>query len=330
MKKILLIRFSSIGDIVLTSPVIRSLKQQLGCELHVLTKQKFSAITENNPFVEKVHKFQNKTSEVIPALKAEKFDFVVDLQKNARSVKLRRLLGLPSSSFPKLNIEKWMLVNLNINRLPNIHIVDRYFEAVKQLGVKNDGKGLDFFIPKLDEILPAEIHPDLENGYIGFVIGGMHNTKMFPPEKVCRVIAKFDLPVVLLGGKEDEENGRFIAEKSPGKTVVNTCGAYSLNQSASIVRQAGLILTNDTGLMHIASAFKKPIISIWGNTIPDFGMYPYLPGNGNRSVFAEVKNLGCRPCSKIGYKKCPKKHFKCMLDQDVNFIAAKAMQLLSS
>ena len=330
MKKILLIRFSSIGDIVLTSPVIRALKQQLSCELHVLTKEKFSAITENNPFVDKVHKFQNKTSEVISTLKAENFDFVVDLQKNARSIKLRKSLGLPSSTFPKLNIEKWMLVNFKVNRLPKTHIVDRYFEAVKKLCVKNDGKGLDFFIPKPDELLPSEIHPDLKNGYIGFVIGGMHNTKMLPPEKVCEVIAKLELPVVLLGGKEDKANGKFIVENSSRKTVVNACGAYSLNQSASLVRQAVLILTNDTGLMHIAAAFKKPIISIWGNTVPDFGMFPYLPGNESLSVYAELKNLRCRPCSKLGFKKCPKKHFRCMLDQDVEFIAAKAKQLLKA
>lgn len=330
MKKILLIRFSSIGDIVLTTPVIRALKEQLGCELHILTKQKYSTTTDNNPFIDKVYKFEKKLTKVLPSLKAEKYDFVVDLQKNARSIKLRKSLGIQSSSFPKMNIEKWMLVNLKINSLPRVHIVDRYFAAVSKLNVKNDGKGLDFFIPKSEELLPSEIHQDLKNGYVGFVIGGMHNTKMFPPEKVCEVIARLDLPVVLLGGKDDAANGEFIVKNSSGKLVFNTCGTYSLNQSASLVKQAGLIITNDTGLMHIAAAFKKPIISIWGNTIPDFGMYPYLPGKENLSVLAEVEKLGCRPCSKLGYKKCPKKHFKCMLDQDVDFIAAKAKQLLKS
>lgn len=320
LNKILLIRFSSIGDIVLTTPVIRALKEQLNCELHVLTKQKFSTITENNPNVDKVYSFKDKTAEVFQDLKSEEYDFVVDLQKNARSLKLRRSLGVPSSSFPKLNKEKWLLVNFKINRLPKLHIVDRYFDAVKQLGVKNDEKGLDFFIPKEDEVSPAKLHPEFENGYIGFVIGGMHKTKMFPPEKVVEVIAKLDLPVVLLGGTEDKLNGDFIVKKSSGKVVVNACGGYSLNQSASLVRQSGLIITNDTGLMHIASAFKRRIISIWGNTVTDFGMYPYLPGNEKLSVFAEVKNLGCRPCSKLGYKKCPKKHFRCMIDQDIGFI----------
>jgi ADP-heptose:LPS heptosyltransferase len=73
-----------------------------------------------------------------------------------------------------------------------------------------------------------------------------------------------------------------------------------------------LIVTNDTGLMHIASAFHKPIISLWGNTVPEFGMYPYMPGRPQGYDVMEVKKLPCRPCSKIGYEKCPKGHFKCM------------------
>lgn len=328
LKKILLIRFSSIGDIVLTTPIIRALKEQLKCELHVLTKERFSTITENNPHVDKVHSFQTKATEVLSDLKSEGYDLVIDLQKNARSLKVRRALGLPSFSFPKLNKEKWLLVNLKINRLPEVHIVDRYFMAVNHLGVTNDGKGLDFFIPEGEELSPASISPELKKGYVGFVIGGMHNTKMFPVGKVVEVISKLDVPVVLLGGRNDAENGNSIVEKLPGKKVFNTCGIYSLNQSASLVRQSSLVITNDTGLMHITAAFKKPVISIWGNTIPGFGMYPYFPGKENLSVFAERNDLGCRPCSKLGYKKCPKKHFRCMLDQDVDFIVDRANQLL--
>jgi len=315
---------------VLTTPIIRALKQQLECELHVLTKEKFSVITENNPFVDKVYKFEQKIKEVIPELKAENYDFVVDLQKNMRSIKLRRALGNPGASFPKLNKEKWLLVNFKINRLPNVHIVDRYFEAVKQLNVINDDKGLDFFIPENEELKPATIHEKLPGGYIGFVIGGMHKTKMFPVEKVIEVIDKLRLPVVLLGGKEDKDTGDQIVSHTINKLVINTCGKYSLNQSASLVQQSKLILTNDTGLMHIAAAFKKPIISIWGNTIPEFGMYPYLPGYEKRSVLVQVNNLKCRPCSKIGFKKCPKKHFKCMMDQDVDEIAKMANKLIPS
>lgn len=312
---------------MLTTPIIRALKKQLDCELHVLIKKQYSTIFSENPYVDKSHTFKKSLEEVLPILKSEHFDFVVDLQKNYRSVKLRRKLKIPSASFPKLNKQKWLLVNFKIDILPDLHIVDRYFEAATELNLKNDILGLDYFIPAGDEVRLNEIYPELQNGYIGFVIGGRHNTKILPVEKVVSIIEQLHLPVLLLGGPEDKERGSEIDQKVKSNKVINTCGLFNLNQSASLVKQAKLIITNDTGLMHIAAAFKKPVISIWGNTIPKFGMYPYLPDNENLSFLAEVEGLKCRPCSKLGFSKCPKKHFRCMLDQDERVIVEKAREL---
>ena len=272
MKKILLIRFSSIGDIVLISPIVRALKKQLNCELHMLTKKQYATISENNPNVDMVHLFDNNTKEVIADLKKEKFDFVVDLQKNLRSHKILKALKTPFASFPKLNIEKWLLVNFKINQLPNKHIVDRYFEAVSTLAVKNDGKGLEYYYPEEEKIDSLSISKSFRNGFAAWVIGGQHFTKIMPAEKVASIISKMDIPVVLLGGKDDKARGDEIVKLTKGKPVFNSCGQFSLNGSASLVEQSRLVLTNDTGLMHIAAAFKKPIISLWGNTIPEFGM----------------------------------------------------------
>jgi len=327
LKKILLIRFSSIGDIVLVSPVIRALKTQLGCELHILTKNKYRNLYVSNPYVDKVHVFEKSTRDALPALLPEHFDFIVDLQKNLRSYRVKRSLKLPSASFPKLNLKKWLLVNFKINKLEDVHIVDRYFRAVESLGVKKDGKGLDYFLPEEDFVNLKDYPPLKKNAYVGMVIGGQHKTKMLPAEKAARIISRLPWPVVLLGGPEDRENGQAIRNLSENKQVLNSCGELSLNESASLVRQAGIIISNDTGLMHIAAAFKKPIISIWGNTVPEFGMYPYEPDNSEKVVIAEVKGLSCRPCSKIGYEKCPKKHFKCMMDQDEAFIVNEVMRL---
>ena len=325
MNKILLIRFSSIGDIVLTTPVVRALKTQLECELHVLTKKQYSGIYQNNPHVDKVHFFENKLSEVLPELKKQQFGFVIDLQKNLRSIKVRRALKCPSASFPKLNRQKWLLVNFKIDKLPDVHIVDRYLEAVKTLGGKNDNKGLDYFIQGDSFVNPAEIDSRLSKKYIAFVIGGQHFTKMMPAEKVASIIAKLDFPVVLLGGNEDASKGEEIVKLTKNPNVFNTCGKLSLDQSASLIQQSATVITNDTGLMHIAAAFKKPIVSLWGNTVPKFGMYPYLPGSENLSFIAEVKGLKCRPCSKLGFRKCPKKHFKCMMEQDEDLIVQKVL-----
>lgn len=310
MPKFLVIRFSSIGDIVLTSPVLRCIKTQVqGAELHYVTKKAFVSVIANNKYIDKVYSIEKNVSEVIDELKRENYDFVIDLHHNLRSAQVKQGLKKPSASFPKLNVEKWLKVNLKIDRLPNVHIVDRYFDALKQIGVKNDEAGLDYFIPSADEVDISTLPLTHHNGYIGFVIGARQFTKQFPEHKIIETCKRINAPVVLLGGKEDVEMAARI-EAAVGSNIYNACGKYNLNQSASLVKQAKKIITNDTGLMHIAAALKKDIISVWGNTIPEFGMYPYKAGPNSHIM--EINNLSCRPCSKIGYKACPKKHFKCM------------------
>jgi len=112
-------------------------------------------------------------------------------------------------------------------------------------------------------------------------------------------------------------------EKINHDRIINKCGVLTLGQSASLIKNARLIITPDTGMMHIASAFNKNIVSIWGNTVPELGMYPYMPKNNNGYSIHEVANLKCRPCSKIGFKECPKQHFNCMNQQNVNQILEK-------
>jgi ADP-heptose:LPS heptosyltransferase len=328
VKKILLIRLSSIGDIVLTTPVVRCIKKRYpDCELHYLTKNSFASILRQNPNISKVFTINDKISEVIAGLKAENYDHVVDLHKNFRSLKVRMKLGTPASSFPKLNFKKWLLVQFKIRKMPDIHIVDRYFKAVEALGVENDFLGLDYFIPEKDKIDLKVLPEKHQNGYIGLVIGGKHGTKQLPAQKVIELIKLLDFPVVVLGGKEDGAVAEIICSEV-GEKVFNACGKFNLNQSAWLVQQAKLIITNDTGLMHIAAAFNKKIISVWGNTVPELGMYPYLPQHRQNSAIFEVKGLSCRPCSKLGFEKCPKGHFDCMMKQDIASIAEKAEEFL--
>ncbi len=201
--------------------------------------------------------------------------------------------------------------------------MDRYFKAVETLGIENDKKGLEFHIPPDDELAPELIDERLRDGYIAFVIGGQHYTKILPAEKASEIINGIDLPVVLLGGPDDKARGDEIRKLCPDSVIFNTCGKFNINQSASLVQLSDVVITNDTGLMHIASAFGKPTISIWGNTVPEFGMYPYFPDSPEKYYLSEVKGLSCRPCSKIGHKKCPKKHFKCMMDQNTEKILEK-------
>ncbi len=325
--KFLVIRFSSIGDIVLTSPVIRCLKTQIpNSRVHVLTKTGFSQIIEPNPYVDSIHSYDGDMQSLIGELKAENFDHIIDLHKNFRSYRIRLALGKPVTSFPKLNLKKYLLVRFRINLMPDLHLVDRYFEAVKKLGITNDEKGLDYFIPEAEQVIPYDYCPDAVKGYYAIVVGGKHNTKIYPVEKLvetCRLIEK---PMFLLGGIEDFKRADEVTKAFQGK-VINLCGKLGLHQSASVISQSDAVLTNDTGLMHIAAALGKPIVSIWGNTVPDLGMYPYFPGDPARSVVIENNKLTCRPCSKIGFDKCPKGHFKCMLDIDARKVANELQNL---
>ena len=314
-KKVLILRFSSIGDIVLTSPVVRCLKQQTNFTIHYLVKEKFADTLRHNPHIDKLFTFKESISEVIDQLKEEKYDHIVDLHKNLRTRKLKALLRRPSTSFKKLNIAKWLLVNTKINTLPDTHIVDRYLNTISNLGVKNDGKGLDYFLSDSDKVdLTAfGLKPD---NYTAVGIAAAHNTKRLSPDKLEQLLANLKGPIVLLGGPTEAEMGKQFERDN----IINLCGKLSLNQSAFVIQLAKLIITHDTGLMHMAAAFKKNCVSIWGNTVPAFGMYPYYGNENVNHLISEVQGLGCRPCSKIGYNKCPKGHFKCMQNQDIDFI----------
>jgi ADP-heptose:LPS heptosyltransferase len=273
--KFLVIRFSSIGDIVLTTPVVRCLKKQLAtAEVHYLTKAGFKPILDANPYVDKIHCLGNDLDEVIRALRQEDFDYVIDLHHNLRTWKVKRALRKKAFSFRKLNVEKWWYTNFKRNRLPPIHIVDRYMETVAGFGIRNDGAGLDYFIPAADELKPGDIPTAHQAGYVGVVIGAALPTKKLPYHKLAEVCERARHPLVLLGGPEDAEEGERLAAIDPIK-IYNACGKFNINESAGLVRQAKLIVTHDTGLMHIAAAFKRPVLSIWGNTVPEFGMYPY-------------------------------------------------------
>ncbi|HMU46762.1 MAG TPA: glycosyltransferase family 9 protein [Chitinophagaceae bacterium] len=331
MAKFLIIRFSSIGDIVLTTPVIRCLKKQVpDAEVHFLVRDKFYSVVQHNPYIDKIHVLAHSWELMIEELKTEDYDFIIDLHHNAKTLRIKSALRKKAFSFYKLNIEKYLYTSLKINILPKIHIVDRYLKTVESFGVKNDGKGLDYFIGEEEKIHQNDIPASHSAGFIACVIGGAHGTKKWPVHKWIEFCDQMDHPLILLGGKEDAENGNEIASKDSVK-VYNACGKFSLNESADIVRRAKLVITNDTGLMHIAAAFKKPIISLWGNTVPSFGMYPYYGKSGgflDLSDIVQVRKLWCRPCSKIGYKKCPLGHFKCMEKISVNDVLERARQKL--
>lgn len=335
--KFLLIRFSSIGDIVLTTPVIRCLKKQVpDAEVHFLVKDSFRSVVEHNPYIDKIHVLAHSWELMIEELKTEEYDYIIDLHHNTKTLRVKNALSAGSGgrkksfSFYKLNIKKYFYTAFKLNMLPKVHIVDRYLKTVESFGVKNDGAGLDYFISKEEQTKREDIPASHHAGYIACVIGAAHFTKRWPIHKWKEFCKAMEHPIILLGGPEDKVNGDEIAAVDSVR-VYNACGKFKLNESADLVRKAKLVISNDTGLMHIAAAFKRPIISLWGNTVPSFGMYPYY-GNKFTDVqsfdILQTNKLWCRPCSKIGYDKCPLGHFKCMEKISSPELLERAMQKL--
>lgn len=326
--KFLIIRFSSIGDIVLTTPLVRCLKQQYpGAEIHYVVKKKFAMVLEHNPYVDRLHCLDGNLDELVGLFKAERFDYVIDLHKTLRSYLLRFRLRRSTLSFRKLSVEKFLMTRFGIDFLPkNKHVVARILEAVKPLGVVDDQKPVDYFLAEDDRFDLTMLPGHFQSGFVAFVIGGQHFTKRLPFEKITAICQRLSLPVVLLGGPEDAEvAGRL--ELQPGVRVANLCGKLAFNQSVSVLEQSRLVIAHDTGLMHISGAFNKPVISVWGATSPDkFGVWPY---RNTVRIEAQVAGLRCNPCSNFGGSRCPKGHFACMRDQDVDAIAAGAARMIS-
>ena len=294
MPKFLIIRFSSIGDIVLTTPVIRCLKQQVpDAEVHFLTKSSFLPVVQHNPYIDKIHLLAHSWELMIVELKSENYDYIIDLHHNTKTLRVKSALKKKSFSFYKLNIEKYIYTSIKLNILPKVHIVDRYLKTVESFGVKNDGAGLDYFISKEEETKREDIPASHSAGFVACVIGAALGTKQWPVHKWKEFCLQLNHPVILLGGPEDVTAGNEIAAIDDVK-VYNACGKFKLNESADLVRKAKLVVTNDTGLMHIAAAYKKPIISLWGNTVPSFGMTPYYGVSMVPHTMVQVNKLWCR------------------------------------
>lgn len=323
--KFLVIRFSSIGDIVLTTPAIRCLKKQVAnAELHFLTKENFKSVTEGNPYIDKFFYFKNDLSRLIKELKSEHYDYIIDLHDNFRTKRIAWALKAKVLTYHKERVEKFLLTQIHINKMSGRHIADRCIDTLAELGVVNDGMGMDYFIPERSEIKMSDLPMPHMVGYIAIVIGASYYTKKLPVHKLQELCRKLLYPIILVGGKEDFAEAEAIASIDTIR-VYNACGRFSLHESADLVRKSQLVISHDTGLQYIACAFNKQVLAIWGGTSPLLDVEPYYANNAiDRYQNFLVPGLSCQPCSNFGTKTCPKKHFKCMEEQDIDAIVLAA------
>ena len=315
----------TIADVVFATPIIRALKVQLDeLELHILADLTAAFTLDENPYVDNIHFPTGSTWKNYRRLKREKFDIVVNLREGLNSKFLTLLLNAKTYALKSNRWKEWLMINLKIDQLSNHHLVHRMFEGLSKLPIKPDELGLDYFIPDKDKVAKDWLPEAFREAYVVFCINASHNTRKLTVSRMIELCDKINKPIVLLGSKEDTETGEAISEffnqsfsagyeegllqLNKSTIIYNACGKFNFNQMASVVKQARAIFTFDNEFIPIASAFKKEIFGLWGNTILLIGRYPY------RTKFTVLENnkTSCRPCSARGFAKCPKGHFNCM------------------
>lgn len=316
--KILVIRFSAIGDIVLTLPILSAVRKKFPtAEIHFLTKKIFHGLLEENPEIDKIIYLDRNFSEIKNTLLLEGYRYIIDLHNNFRTLILRwYFIGRKNNptflTYHKYWLKRWLLIHLKIDlKIP--HIVDRYFGAVASLGIINDASPKKMSLPK-NYTLPD----GLSLPFVVLVMGTNHYTKTIPPNKLKEIVESIDEKIVLIGGSDEVQKGEILAKSYPEK-VISLCGKTSLMESACIINEAIFVVTPDTGMMHIAASLAKKIYLVWGNTTPSLGFTPYVTSAASKVSFLENTNLPCRPCHKHGQDYCPKGHFACMQDIKINF-----------
>jgi len=308
-KKILMIRLSSLGDILLATPLIRTLEEKFeNVMIDFMVKRQYQSALMHNPHISNLVLYdreKDKVRKLLADLQETGYDAVIDLQNNFRSAEIRKALSSKEYIFNKRTLDKFLLVNFKINRLQDAPgIPERYAMAVP--GLRLDEKGLELYTRKAASPAISGI-----KNLIGVAPGSRHFTKMWPVEyyqKLGIQFSKKGYRLALLGGKGDLTVCTEISEKIPGS--INLCNEDDLLQTAADMKNCIAVVCNDSGMMHTACAVGIPVLTFFGSTVREFGFIPYK----NRNLILENKSLTCRPCSHIGRERCPKGHFKCMLE----------------
>ena len=313
--KILVIRLSSLGDILLTTPMIRSIQKKYpGKKIHFLLRSEYESILVNNHFLDKLYLFTRSDEEnknLIKSLRREKYDLVIDLQNNFRSNFVCNKLHRKTIKFNKRGLAKLLLTSFKFNFLKSAkQIPERYAEVLDNFVL--DGEGLDLITYNAPSVLFEE-----DKKYIGFAPGSRHFTKTWPRNyfiELGKMLNAQGYTIALLGGKDDRLVCAEICSELNGIDLSNK---NDLLQTAADMKKCLAVVCNDSGLMHSAVASDIKVLTIFGSTVKEFGFTPYTgkdPGLLKNYIVLENKSLNCRPCTHIGRDRCPQKHFKCMLE----------------
>ena len=332
--RILIIRFSSIGDILLTTPFIRQVRNKFpDARIDYVIKDKFSELIKYNPHISQIIELtessENSLKDLTNKIKPNHYQYVFDLHNNIRSILLRlRVRAAYKSHIKKDKIQQKILLwskrrwQADVKQIP-----ERYHAVGKAAGIKDDGQGLEIFWPdSVDKKVREKINVsglDLSHPAIGLAPGAGFYTKRWPLEYFSELIYRLEdkFEIVLFGGKE--EAGLAIELEKKHK-VYNFTGTLSILESGAAISVMKLLISNDSGMMHMATAVKTPVLAIFGSSVKELGFFPYR----SKSIVVENNHVACRPCSHIGRNTCPRKHFKCMMDITPDIVYGSALELL--
>lgn len=349
VSKTLIIRLSSIGDIILASPLVRILRKKFpATAIDFLVKSEYADLVRHNPHLSNIieldpHAGFKHLRALRRRIRQERYDLIIDIHGNLRSNFLRRG-NYRTVVVKKRRIARFLLVNFKWNvyakhgshRLA-LPVALRYLETLDSYGIQDDGEGLEVFVPQ--EISDRVRHQLERAGFdplrpsVGICPTARHSTKMWLPDRfgelVFLLLREENANVLLWGGKDDRarcgEIERQVLEKAEGRgALLNLAGSFSIIETAAGMDLCDVVVTNDTGLLHLAAARKRRVVAIFGPTVKEFGFFPF----GTKSTVIERKGLYCRPCSHIGGAKCPEGHFRCMKEISVEEVLSEVKSFL--
>ena len=328
--KKLLIRLSSAGDVILTSPLLKLMRKR-DADIHFVVKSNYSDLVRYNPNISVLHLVQehagiNQLERLRRQLIAEKFDETLDLHNNFRTVYLRRGTAKKISVIKKDVLKRTALVNFKLNLFSEVRSAALKYAQVYDKTLDQVPRPEIFYPPEMNERI-IQIWKQFESKGRKSVFlcpGSRHFTKRWPAQNWNSLskLLTAQQQVVLIGGTADVEVCRSIEEDSP---VTNFAGRFTMLESAAILSFADLVITNDSFLMHAANGLGKKVIAILGSSVKEFGFFPY----GVENKIIEVEGLDCRPCSHIGKESCPRKHFRCMLETTPEMVYRAAAEMLT-
>jgi lipopolysaccharide heptosyltransferase II len=316
---ILAVRFSSIGDVLLTTPLLRAIRRRYpAARITVLTKQFNVPLLSHNPHLDRVIGLSREQplSSLAAELRAQRFTHQLDLHDNLRSRMLRVLIPGRWSTYPKHRVARAVLIYTKKDRYRDRRpVAERYFSAARDLDVVPDGQPPEFYLApeavrKVSDWL-ASAGLARNRSMVAVAPGAAHATKRWPLEHwrmLLRRIADSGLDAVIVGGPDDAQLGEILASSGESR-VRNAAGLFGLQETGAVLQRAAALVSSDTGVMHMATAVGTPAVALFGPTVKAFGFFPYTA----RAEVVELA-LSCRPCSSKGSSRCPLGHHRCMVE----------------